>query len=159
MPTNTNALRVQGAISNNFKHNHYTTDSLQSLLSRLQKVKQTGNSQYIACCPSHADKSPSLAIRQTDDGKILIKCFGGCSVHEIASAVGLTLSDLFPPKESTDSKPIKNPFPAVSVLRCIQSEALIVATAACNIANGIMLSDQDLERLVLAASRIGACYE
>ena len=56
-------------------------------------------------------------------------------------------------------KPIKNPFPAASVLRCIQTEALIVVVAASNIAKGMKLSNEDLQRLVVAASRIGACYD
>lgn len=141
--------------------NYYTTteDNLGLLLGRLSKVKQNGRGQYIACCPSHNDRHPSLAIRQTDDGKILLKCFGGCSAYEIVSAVGLDLSDLFPPRESSYSAPIKNSFPASSILRCIQSETLIVATAACNMANGAVLRKEDLERLVIAASRIGGAYE
>lgn len=150
-------LSGQGAFGITSQPN-YTTNNLDRFLNQLHKVKQTGHDQYIAICPSHADKHPSLAIRQTDDGKILIKCFAGCSAHEVVSAVCLSLSDLFP-KESTYSSPIKNPFPAASVLRCIQTEALIVVTAACNIANGVTLSNEDLQRLVLAASRIGGAYE
>lgn len=159
MPSKENALQEQGAISNHYRQSNYTinTDNLQLLLNQLHKIKKTGRDQYIACCPSHKDKSPSLAIRD-DNGKILLRCFAGCSAHEIVSSIGLSLSDLFP-KESSYSKPIKNPFPAASVLRCIQSEALIVVTAACNIAQGITLSDQDLERLVLAVQRISSAYE
>lgn len=134
------------------------TSNLDLLLSQLRKVKRTGHGNYIACCPSHNDKNPSLAIRD-DEGKILLRCFSGCSAYEVVSAVGLELSDLFPPRESDYSKPIKNPFPATNVIRCLQFEALIVVTAACNIANGIELSNEDLRRLVVAASRIGACYE
>ncbi len=159
MSTKANSLQEQGAISNHYRQSNYTmgADNLQVLLDQLHKVRQTGNGQYIACCPSHEDKNPSLAIRN-DNGKILLRCFAGCSAHEIVSAVGLSLSNLFP-QESIDSKPIKNPFPAANVLRCIQSEAMIVVVAACNIANGMPLSNEDLQRLVLACSRIGACYE
>lgn len=131
---------------------------IKSLLSQLSKVRQNGRGQYIACCPAHNDKHPSLAIRQTDDGKILLKCFGGCSTYEIVNAVGMDLSDLFP-KESGYSKPTKNPFSASSVLRCVQSEALIVVTAACDMANGKTLPYTDRQRLILAASRIGGAYE
>jgi len=131
---------------------------IDSLLSQLHNVKHTEHAQYIAICPSHNDKNPSLAIRETDDRKILLKCFAGCSAHEIVCAIGLSLNDLFP-KDSTYSKPTKNPFPAASVLRCIQTEAFIVVTSACNVANGMKLSNEDLQRLVIAASRIGACYE
>lgn len=100
MPTNANALRSKGAISNNYRPSNYTTDSLQSLLNRLHKVKKTGNGQYIACCPAHDDKSPSLAVRQLDDGKILLRCFSGCDANAIVSAVDLSLSDLFPPSDN-----------------------------------------------------------
>ncbi len=131
---------------------------IDSLLSQLHKVKKTGHGQYIAVCPSHNDKNPSLAIRSTEGGKILLKCFAGCSAYAVVSAIGLSLTDLFP-NESSYSKPTKNPFPAASVLRCIQTEVLIVVTAACNMANGMKLSNEDLQRLVIAASRIGACYD
>lgn len=134
-------------------------DNLGLILNHLTKVKQNVHGQWTACCPSHKDKSPSLAIRQTEDGKILLKCFGGCSAHEIVSSIGLSLTDLFPKESSYSSTPIKNPFPAASVLRCIQSETLIVVTAACNMANGVVLLKEDLERLVIAASRIGGAYE
>lgn len=144
----------------NLSQYHNTSeDNLGLFLSQLTKVKQTGRGQYIGRCPAHNDKHPSLAIRQTDDGKILLKCFGGCSAYEIVSAIGLSLTDLFPTKESNYSTPIKNPFPASSILRCIQSETLIVVTAACAMANGVVLPKEDLERLVTAAARIGACYE
>lgn len=149
------------AAANANSSRHYTIpeDNLEPFLSKLEKVRPNGRGCYTACCPAHHDKHPSLAIRQTGDGKILLKCFGGCSAYEIVNAVGLSLTDLFPSKDSAYSTQIKNPFPAAAVLRCIQFEALVVATAACNIANGMKLSDDDLQRLVTAASRIGACYE
>jgi len=135
-----------------------TGENLTLLLNQLHKVKLIGHGQYIAACPSHNDKNPSLAIRHTDDGTILIKCFAGCSAYEVVSATGLSLTDLFP-KESTHSKPTRTPFPATAILRCIQTEALIVTTAALNISDGKLLTNEDLKRLVLAASRIGACYD
>ena len=78
------------------------TQKLNTLLSRLEKVKSNGSSKWLACCPAHPDKSPSLGIKLTDDDKILIKCFSGCSVVEIVTALGLELSDLMP--ESVDYK-------------------------------------------------------
>lgn len=143
MLTNANALRKQGA--NRYYEQCNYTNNLDLLLNQLHKVKRTGQDQYIACCPSHKDKNPSLSIRN-DNGKILLRCFAGCSAYEIVSAVGLQLSDLFP-NESSHSKPVKNPFPASSVLRCIQNEALIVVMAACNVANGVKLSNDELQRI------------
>ena len=50
--------------------------SLERLLNGLSKVKGRKGS-WTASCPAHADKSPSLAIRQVEDGRILLHCFGG----------------------------------------------------------------------------------
>lgn len=66
---------------------------LDELLTKLDRVR--GNdSQYMACCPAHDDRSPSLAIKEVD-GKLLINCMAGCSINEITSALGLKVSDLF----------------------------------------------------------------
>ena len=73
---------------------------LDSLLSRLAGVKKTGDGRYIAKCPAHSDKSPSLAITQVDE-KILLHCFAGCAVNDVLAAVGMELSDLFPDLEGT----------------------------------------------------------
>ena len=127
--------------------------SADNLLSKLDKVKRTGKGTWTACCPAHADKGPSLNIRETDDGKVLVRCFAECSVHEILDAVGLEISDLFPPRQH-HGKPERRPFPAVDVLRCIAFEALIVITAARSIANGEALGSDDYKRLLLAAERI-----
>jgi CHC2-type zinc finger protein len=130
---------------------------MNKILTHLERVKQTGSGRWIACCPSHQDKSPSLAIRD-DNGKILLRCFAGCSVFEIVSAIGMNLSDLFP-ESGEYSKLVTNPFPAVDVLRCIQSEATYVAITAARMAQGGTLTQSDKGRLMKAAGRIGAAYE
>jgi hypothetical protein len=156
--TKGNALREQGGIGISYKSNYTTSNNkIDLLLSQLTKVKKTGHDQWVARCPSHDDRNPSLAIRDCN-GTVLLKCFAGCSAFEIVSAIGMKLSDLFPESDEY-RKLIKNPFPATDVLRCIQTESLIVATAALNIAKGKLLDKEDLDRLVLAASRIGACYD
>ncbi len=50
---------------------------------------------YVARCPGHTDRSPSLSIRGGDDGRILVHCFAGCTTVEICSALGLSVRDLF----------------------------------------------------------------
>ena len=126
------------------------------LLSHLDKVKRTGQYRWIARCPAHDDKGPSLAIRETDDGRVLVHCFAGCSVHEVIGAVGLDLSALFPENES--GKPFikgdRRPFPAADILRCIAFEALVVAAAGAALLSGHPFSEVDRERLIMAVSRI-----
>lgn len=69
---------------------------IDDFLARLDKVKQKKTGQWVACCPAHDDKSPSLSIGEGDGGRILLKCWSGCSALEIINAVGMSWDDLFP---------------------------------------------------------------
>ncbi|MEK6212232.1 MAG: DNA primase [Pseudomonadota bacterium] len=128
------------------------------LLARLDIVRRTGPGTWLARCPSHKDKTPSLSIRELDDGRVLVHDFAGCAVEDVLSAVGLTFDALFPERLG-EFKPERRPFPAADVLRAVGFETLLVATAAGNIANGIRLSETDRQRLSLAAGRIAAAIE
>lgn len=130
--------------------------SVETFLSALDKVKRNGKSQWVACCPAHDDKSPSMTIAETDDGRVLVHCFSGCSVEEILGAVGMDYGVLFPPKPEshTPRKPTSRPFMAHSVVECLAFEALIVVTAAKLMANGETLYANDYQRLLLAAERM-----
>jgi hypothetical protein len=133
--------------------------ALDGFLSRLDRVKSTGPDRWIASCPAHDDRNPSLTIREAEDGRVLVHCFAGCGAADVLSAVGMSFADLYPDRKgwSTDSKPReRKPFYAADVLRAIGDEVLIVATAAANLAHGMTLTDEDRERLMLAAERLQA---
>src|ERR1051326_4441914 len=51
---------------------------------------------WTAQCPAHDDRTPSLSIGVGDDGRVLLKCFAGCSTLDVLSAVGIEPRDLFP---------------------------------------------------------------
>lgn len=130
--------------------------AIDGFLSRLDKVRQTSNGKWLACCPSHEDSRPSLSIKEGDDGRVLVHCFAGCNVGEVAAAVGIDLSDLFPPKSrSYDGKSgERHPFSAADILRALQLELILVSVAACNLAKGIELDQDDRDRLLLASERV-----
>ena len=131
------------------------------LLSRLDGVRQSAPDRWMAKCPSHEDKSPSLSIREAE-GKTLIHDFGGCSAADILAAVGLTLADLFPePLRLNGSKPTRpNHWHAArEALKTLHREVLIVAIAAENIAAGVALDAQDRTLVVEAAAKIRAAAE
>jgi hypothetical protein len=65
-------------------------------IALLDGVQQRGTDKWIARCPSHDDKDPSLSIAVSPTGKILIHCWAGCSALEIVHSLDLELSDLFP---------------------------------------------------------------
>jgi len=127
---------------------------IDTLLPRLEKLRDRGGGQYLACCPAHKDDSPSLSIRECDDGRILLKCFAGCPVHDIVAAVGLEVSDLFP--DNGDHKPIPRSQRGLprSQLESVAREVAIVALAADDVAAGQTISTEDAERVALAAQRV-----
>lgn len=67
----------------------------EEILSRLEGVKRNGKTRWVARCPAHEDRSPSLSIGEAEDGRVLIHCFAGCGAAEVMSALGLSLTDLF----------------------------------------------------------------
>lgn len=57
-----------------------------------------------ALCPAHEDSRASLSVSEGDDGKVLLKCFAGCEVADIAEGLGLTMKDLFPEEPKPPAK-------------------------------------------------------
>ena len=55
-------------------------------LSGLDKFKRIKANEYVACCPAHDDRSPSLSITEASD-KVLVHCFSGCSQEEVLDAL------------------------------------------------------------------------
>jgi phage/plasmid primase-like uncharacterized protein len=49
---------------------------------------------WIDRCPAHDDRSPSLSIKETPKGKLLLYCFAGCTFDEIIKAAALPHSSL-----------------------------------------------------------------
>ena len=129
------------------------------LLSRLQRVKRTGPGKWIASCPTREDRCPSLAIRETDDGKILLHDFGGDSVEAILGAIGLSVSDLFPDRPGATGKSSRRPFSASDVLSMVAFESSVAALIAGNLLRCSSVSAQDLDRLAVAAQRLGHAAE
>ena len=132
--------------------------SAGTLLSRLDRVKSTGPGRWIARCPAHDDRGPSLSVRELDDGRVLVHDFAGCSVSEVLAAVGLDMSDLFPPRLEAPrpGKPHRErrPFHADDLLRVLAFETQLVALAAAQLLAGKTPTQADLDRLQLAADRL-----
>lgn len=132
--------------------------SVERVLSGLSKVRRNGHGSWSACCPAHEDRSPSLAVKETDDGRVLLHCFGGCSVDAVVGALGLDLSDLFPPRQKEPGagmSRVRRPWVASDLVRLASFESLIVHTVGVDMLAGNTVSDADLGRFVEAVARLG----
>lgn len=130
---------------------------IDDLLSWLDKVRPTGPGRWLARCPAHNDKSPSLAIRELADGRVLVHCFTGCSTADVLTAVGLKFSDLYPERiERHTVKPERRPFNAMDVLKALAFESTIVLLSARDMlqAGDLVLGSEGFDRLALAHERI-----
>ncbi|WP_417422042.1 hypothetical protein [Halomonas sp.] len=137
--------------------NATTRPDVYALLSRLEKVKENGPGRWLACCPAHQDRSPSLAVRETPDGTLLVKCFAECPTADVLAAVGLALKDLFPQRDRDDYHASKRPgerWVPRDVLAAVAREAIIVLMVAESTHRGEPLARADLDRLTVAAGRL-----
>lgn len=118
---------------------------IDEVLSRLDKVKANGAGKWLACCPAHDDISPSLSIKEAEDGKVLLHCWCGCTARDVAAAVGLELRNLFPGQYQHRRGPSK---------AAIEHERRIVTIGLSLLAQGAALPPSDLERLETARRRL-----
>jgi hypothetical protein len=118
------------------------------LLPRLAKVRQVKPGQWQALCPAHDDKSPSMRIKEAEDGTLLVKCWTGCSAEAICAAAGLELRDLFP---GDRSRPQRR---GLSI-KALQHEGMICRIGDALLAQGMEMSADDRARYDLAKQRMG----
>jgi len=71
-----------------------------AVFADLVQAQQTGAGRWKAKCPAHNDRSPSLAIREGENGHVTLFCRAGCSLDAILSALHLVRDDLSGPPPS-----------------------------------------------------------
>lgn len=124
------------------------------LLSRLDGVRRVGHNGWIARCPAHEDRSPSLCITESD-GKVLVYCHAECPTAEILGVVGLRMSDLFEPRpDRYEGRQRRAYFNARAVLACMAEDSLLIFLAGQHIVEGKPLSARDMEALKNAVVRV-----
>lgn len=129
--------------------------NIERLLGGLSKVKTTGKSDWIACCPAHADKSPSLTISEKSDGRILLHCFAGCSADEVMGAIGMELKDLMPENVGFHRvRPSRIPFNARDVLECLQNDAMLVGVFISDVTQGKPITPEEAANAMKAVARM-----
>ena len=137
--------------------------TVEELLPRLDTVRRSSRG-YMARCPAHQDKSPSLSIGEGAD-RILLHCFALCEKRDIVAALGLTMADLFSHKPATyghrpTPKPIRIDRVALSFRfglaaldRRLRAERIITAGKVLDVSS---LSDAELDRALNAIAQADA---
>jgi hypothetical protein len=90
-----------------------------------------------------------MQITEVENGKLLVKCWAGCSVAEIISSVRLELRDLFP---DSGSKP-RRPGPTRAA---VERERMVYHIGKSLIDQGTELTEEDHRRFELARDRLAS---
>ena len=133
---------------------------VEGFLDLLEGVKRTGPGRWLARCPGHPDRNPSLSIAEGDDGRVLLKCFAGCGVEEITGGVGLNPSDLFPPslienrslpKNRTNGRPS-----AADCLQMLDESVFVIELCARIISDGGTLTPKQSREFERSTNHVAA---
>lgn len=134
---------------------------IDTVLARLDghMLRENGRDRWRACCPAHGGSNPSaLSIGIGQDDAVLLKCWQGCSVDQVAQALGLELADLFPPRPQPGhgSGPMKRRrlISAGQALDLLDSEMTLAIVCSADMANGVPLSEETRQRLLQGAARV-----
>lgn len=133
--------------------------SADMVLSRLDGVRRTGDGRWIARCPSHPDKSPSLSIRELPDGRLLLHDFGGCAAHSVLAALGLDFDALFPEKPIEHAPRERRPFLPQDIFEIARQEIGVAAIIAADMHKGHEIGEVDYERLFVCVERLNGIAE
>jgi hypothetical protein len=153
--------------------------SADVLLDKLDAVRQVAHGRWRARCPAHDGKNSNvLSIGETSDGTTLVKCFAGCNVSDVVSAVGLELSDLFPRLDwqttgvhgrvnrtlkKYDADEANHPYLATqrrprvdwpALITAFELDLLVVHLLLADIAAGKTIPDEDRTTAKTAATRV-----
>lgn len=60
----------------------------REILAQLRGVPKRNGSGWLALCPAHEDKKPSLSVKE-EGNRLLLHCFAGCTFEQILGALNL----------------------------------------------------------------------
>lgn len=141
----------------------YEFIGIDGLLVRLDGVKKTGANRWTAKSPTRNERTASLSIKQTEDGRVLLHDFGGSDAAEILAALGISWIQLIPPHLRRDKRAFtpaeRQGHDALAALNAMHTAALIVRICANKLADGQPLADADRHALRQAVNTIDRAYQ
>ena len=140
------------------------SDPVELVLSRLVGVRARRRGTWVAHCPAHKDRSPSLSVAVGQSGAVLLKCFAGCDIHQITQAIDLGASDLFPAQPDGKScngarAADRPPYSVRDMLVALSREMHLVWVLLSDIANGREIGPAERARGAKARERCQALIQ
>jgi hypothetical protein len=133
--------------------------SADTLVSKLDGVQGRGP-RWRAICPAHESKhhTRSLSILETSDGRVLMRCFAGCAVEAICGAVGVDLSELFPPRDPRNLNydanrppPLRKPWTTREIAEAMEVDLTSAFLLLRKVGAGARLSKIEIQECTRAA--------
>jgi hypothetical protein len=148
----------------------YQLDPYGRLLETHQRVTgfspRGSYSHHRLTCAACGTASYKVSASRADNGSVLLHAFCGHSTAEVLTALGMTVSQLFPERLKTSSREArKTSFEAFkhyawgAALGVLDRETTVILIAANDIYSGKVLALNDVERVGLAAQRISQARE
>jgi hypothetical protein len=136
--------------------------TVDHLLAQLDAVRRTSRG-WTAKCPGHSDRSPSLSVQEGERG-VLLKCWAGCTVFEICTALELKVADLFfdthvAPEEIRKRHTERRERERRRIQDGLRIDVRREAEATIAAAHGIDISSWSNEQLHMALNRLADAYE
>lgn len=129
-----------------------STNNCHRLLDKLVGTRRIGVNRWVTKCPAHEDRSPSLSVKELNDGRILLHCFAGCDIHSIVSSIGFELSDLYPDSHKIGHVNPQEPtlVPLHKIINVLSAKLTVILCAAQTLTLGNPLSNEDGQTLAKA---------
>lgn len=120
--------------------------SAHDIVNRLEFYREVREGEWMARCPAHDDRGPSLSIKDVGDGRTLIHCFAGCGAVDVLDAIGMDMTDLYPPSDR-EYRPVHQQ-------RERSLDELVVEIAMADLREGKTLNEDDKQRCREALERL-----
>jgi len=102
--------------------------AVEKVLPRLASYREIAPGQWRGKLPSHEGRRDHLAVRETDDGTVLLHDFAGRTLEEVLAELDLEARDLYPERRAHISAPGKYrpPMPSARELLALMEFDLAV---------------------------------
>lgn len=78
------------------------TATINDLIAKLSGVRKCGDRLWMAKCPCHDDRKPSLSVGVGDKAPVVLKCHAGCEADAILKQLGFEWADFYDQPERSN---------------------------------------------------------